>query len=57
MVEVTLQIVLSLLGYKQLNWNTSKEFLGKPSIKVELMGAQPKALKPVDVLKAQQIFN
>lgn len=37
MLETCLQIVLALRGYKQLNWNTAKEFLQKPSLKVELM--------------------
>lgn len=41
LIEKCLQIVLALRGYKQLHWNNAKEFLNKPSIKVELMQTQP----------------
>jgi hypothetical protein len=37
MIEKTMQIVCALRGYKQLNWNTAKELLGRPSLKVELL--------------------
>ena len=52
MVEKCMQVVCALRGYKQLNWNTAKELLSKPSIKVELLQTTPDVLKPADVLKA-----
>jgi hypothetical protein len=35
-IEKTMQIVLALKGYKNLNWATAKEFLGRKSLKIEL---------------------
>lgn len=35
-VEKTMQIILSLKGFKNLNWATAKEFLGRKSLKIEL---------------------
>lgn len=57
MVEKCMQIVCALNGYKQLNWNTAKELLSKPQLKVDLMQITPQTLKPADVLKAQQILT
>jgi hypothetical protein len=41
MIEKTMMIVLALRGYKNLNWNTAKELLSRPSFKVELMSTTP----------------
>jgi hypothetical protein len=57
MIEKTMQIVCALRGFKQLNWNTAKELLGRPSLKVELQAATPKTMKGADVLRAQQILT
>ena len=52
LVEKTLSMVISLRGFKQVNWNTAKEMLGKPSFKVDLMQLNPKTIKPAYVLQA-----
>ncbi|CDW88384.1 UNKNOWN [Stylonychia lemnae] len=57
LVEKTLQIVQAIRGFKQYQWSTAKELLGKPSFKMELMQTKPRTLRPQDVLKAQQILN
>jgi len=36
LIEKTMQIVCALRGYKNLNWATARELLGKASFKVEL---------------------
>lgn len=53
MIEKTMQIVCALKGFKNLNWNTAKETLGKQSFKVELMQLNVATLKSHDVLRAQ----
>jgi len=37
MIDKTLQIVCALKGFKNLNWNTAREALGKQAFKVELL--------------------
>lgn len=37
LVEKTLQIVTALRGFKQNNWNTAREMIGKHSFKIDLM--------------------
>ena len=62
LVDTTMQIVCALKGFKNLNWATAREFLSKPSVKIELKGASVGAnghmgsLKPDNVLRAQQIL-
>mmetsp|Transcript_29447 Transcript_29447/g.44606 ORF Transcript_29447/g.44606 Transcript_29447/m.44606 type:complete len:156 (-) Transcript_29447:1040-1507(-) len=36
LIEKTMQIVCALRGYKNLNWATARELLGKPSLKIDL---------------------
>ena len=57
LVEKTLNIVVCLRGFKNINWNTAKDMLGKQSFKVDLMQITPKTLRAPDVLKAQQILT
>ncbi len=52
-----MMIVCALRGYKNLNWNTAKELLSRPSLKVELTSTTPQSLKPADVLRAQSILQ
>lgn len=52
LVEKTLSMVTALRGFKNNNWNTAKEMLGKPSFKVDLMQANPKTLRAANVLQA-----
>ncbi len=52
MLEKCMNIVLALKGFKQLNWNTAKEFLARPSLKVELLQTTEQVLQPADVLRA-----
>ena len=56
LVEKVMQIVLALRGYKHINWNTAREFLGKSSMKAELAQITARTLKPIEVLKSQQIL-
>jgi hypothetical protein len=37
LIEKALSIVVALRGFKQVNWNTAKEMMAKPSFKIELM--------------------
>jgi hypothetical protein len=37
LIEKTMQIVCALKGFKQLTWNTAKDFLGKGSFKTDLL--------------------
>lgn len=37
LIEKTLQIITALRGFKNNNWNTAKEMLGKHSFKIDLM--------------------
>ena len=53
MVEKTMQIVCALRGFKNLNWATARDFLGKTSLKVELKQTNTKTVKSVDVHRAQ----
>ena len=59
LVDTTMQIVCALKGFKNLNWATAREFLSKPSIKIELKGASVGhnghmgSLRPENVLRAQ----
>jgi len=57
LVEKTLQIVTALRGFKQNNWNTAKEMLGKHSFKIDLMQMSPKTMRPASVLHAQKILT
>lgn len=57
LIEKTMQIVCALRGYKQLNWNTAKEFLSRQGFKTELLGLTAKSVRPQDVLRAQQILT
>ena len=52
-----MQVVVALKGYKNVNWNTAKEMLGKPSFKIDLMQMTPKTLRSSDVLAAQKILT
>ena len=36
LVEKTLSIVVALRGFKNVNWNTAKEMVGKASLKIDL---------------------
>jgi len=36
LVEQTMRIVCALRGFKNLNWSTARDFLGKTSLKIEL---------------------
>lgn len=36
LVEKTLLIVVALRGYKNVNWNTAKEMIGKQSFRIDL---------------------
>lgn len=56
MVEKTLQIVCALRGFKNLNWATARDFLGKTSLKIELKQTNAKTVKSVDVFRSQQIL-
>ena len=54
-IEKTLQIVLSLKGFKNLSWATAKEFLGRKSIRIELkqvLSANQNFIKGEDILRA-----
>ena len=54
-IEKTLQIVLSLKGFKNLNWATAKEFLGRKSIRIELkqvLSANQNFIKGEDIVRA-----
>jgi len=57
LVEKTLNVVIALRGFKHINWNTSKEALGKQSFKIDLMQMTPKTMRPADVLAAQKILT
>jgi len=57
LVEKTLSIVSAIRGFKQLNWNTSKEMISRQSFKMELMQCDFKALRPTEILRAQQILT
>ena len=58
LIEMTMQIVCALRGFKSLSWATARELLGKPSLKIELRQVSPTidghmgSLKPEDVLRA-----
>lgn len=56
MVEKTLQIVCALRGFKNLNWSTARDFLGKTSLKIELKQTSSRTVKSVDVFRSQQIL-
>lgn len=36
LIEKTMQIVMALRGFKNLNWANARDLLGRPSLKVEL---------------------
>jgi len=36
LVEKVMQIICALRGFKQNNWNTAKEMIGRNSFKIEL---------------------
>eukprot|EP00347_Sterkiella_histriomuscorum_P020945 403335852 len=59
LVEKTLQIVCAIRGFKNFQWSTAREIIGKPQFKMELMQTKPKStnLRPQDLLRAQQILN
>lgn len=57
LVEKTLSIVAAIRGFKQLNWNTSKEMISRQSFKMELMQVDFKTLRPTEVLRAQGILT
>ena len=57
LVEKTMQVVVALKGYKNVNWNTAKEMLGKASFKIDLMQMSPKTMRSADVLAAQKILT
>ena len=57
MVEKTLLIVVALKGYKNINFNTAKEMLGKQSFKVDLCQMTPATMRSADVLQAQRILT
>ena len=57
LVEKTLRVVTALRGYKDINWNTAKEMLGKPSFKIDLMQLNPKTMRAANVLQAQKILT
>ena len=50
LVEKTLAVVTALRGFKHINWNTSKEMLGKNSFKIDLMQLNPQTMRPTNVL-------
>jgi len=52
LIEKTMQIVCALKGFKQLNWNTAKDFLGRGSFKTDLLQLTCKNVRPQDVLSA-----
>ena len=52
LVDKTMQIVCALRGYKNINWATSRDFLGRASMKVELKQINPPNQRGEDVLKA-----
>lgn len=45
LIERTMQIVCALKGFKNLTWNTTKDFLGKNSVKTDLMQLNCKNIK------------
>ena len=57
LVEKTLMIVCALRGFKQLNWNTAKEMIGRSSFKIEQLQLNAKTMKSSDVFRAQQILT
>ena len=57
LVEKTLSIVVALRGFKNVNWNTAKEMVGKASFKIDLQQITPKTIRPNDVLQAQKILT
>lgn len=56
LVEKTLQIVCALKGFKNLTWQTARELLSRPALKVELRQLTPKTVKVEDIYRAQQIL-
>lgn len=62
LVEKSMQIMCALKGFKNLNWTTARDFLGRPSFKIELQQASigkpghMTTAKPEDILRAQQIL-
>jgi hypothetical protein len=60
LVEKTLQIVCALKGFKSLAWVTARDFISKPSFKVELQQTSLKnngnCRRGEDVYAAQQIL-
>ena len=52
LIEKTMQIVVALRGYKNINWGTAKDMLGKASFKIDLMQMSPKTMRSADVLTA-----
>jgi hypothetical protein len=56
MVEKTLQIVLAILGFKNLSWNTAKDLLSRASFKTELSAANYLNIKGENVLRGQLIL-
>ena len=57
LVEKTLSIVVALRGFKNVNWNTAKEMVGKASFKIDLQQITPKTIRPNDILQAQKILT
>jgi len=57
LIEKTLQIITAIRGFKNNNWNTAKEMLGRNSFKIDLMQMSPKTLRPANVLAAQKILT
>jgi hypothetical protein len=57
LIEKTLRVVTALRGFKDINWNTAKEMLGKQSFKIDLMQLTPKTMRAANVLQAQKILT
>jgi hypothetical protein len=57
LVEKTMNIVVALRGFKNINWNTAKEMVGKPAFKIDLLQVSPKTMRAPEVLRAQQILT
>ena len=53
LIEKSMQIVMALRGFKNLNWANARDLLGRPSLKVDLKQTNFQTLKPEDVNRAQ----
>ncbi len=57
LVEVTMRIVCALRGFKTLTWATARDFLGKPSLIIELKQASVSKGGHLGSLKAEYVLR